>query len=165
MKKTETLRQLAAATNENHLDTLSRQIGALHQSRITSAEELASILEPLAQAMAALTDETRTTLTAISSEGRQHNEQLMQQALNAAKACHSAADRAENTLNRLNVAGRRLELGHYLLALVTGCVTAVLVSAFWLWLRPPTVLNQLDAQAVAEYLRPAIAPAKPSKGK
>ena len=44
-------------------------------------------------------------------------------------------------------------------------MTALLVSAFWLWLAPPTVQNHLDAKAVAEMLRPEIAPAKPSRGK
>jgi hypothetical protein len=62
MRKTETLRQLAAMSNETHLDMLGRQIEAVHQSRVKSVEELATLLEPLAQAMAALTDETRQTL-------------------------------------------------------------------------------------------------------
>ena len=52
------------------------------------------------------------------------------------------------------------------LAMVTGLTTAALVSAFWLWLAPPTVQNQLDPKAVAEYLKPAvIAALKPSKGR
>jgi hypothetical protein len=45
-------------------------------------------------------------------------------------------------------------------------VTAALVSGFWLWLAPPKVQNMLDAQAVAEYLKPAVIEAlKPSRGR
>ena len=57
-----------------------------------------------------------------------------------------------------------MEWRHYLLATSTACMTALLVSAFWLWLAPPTVSNYLDAKAVADELRPAIAALKPSKG-
>jgi hypothetical protein len=48
---------------------------------------------------------------------------------------------------------------------LTGMMTATLVTAFWLWLAPPIVQNHLDAKAVAEYLRPGIVAVKPSKGK
>jgi membrane-associated phospholipid phosphatase len=59
-----------------------------------------------------------------------------------------------------------MEWRHYALAVMTGLITAALVSAFWLWLAPPTVQNQLDPKAVAEYLQPAVIEAlKHSKGK
>lgn len=59
-----------------------------------------------------------------------------------------------------------MEWRHYGLAVVTGLVTAALVSGFWLWLAPPKVQNMLDAQAVAEYLKPAVIEAlKPSRGR
>ncbi|SIR91771.1 hypothetical protein SAMN05880566_1451, partial [Janthinobacterium sp. TND4EL3] len=51
-------------------------------------------------------------------------------------------------------------------AVMTGLVTAALVSAFWLWLKPPIIQNTLDAEAVAEYLKPAVTEAlKRSKSK
>ncbi|MQA21163.1 hypothetical protein [Rugamonas rivuli] len=53
---------LAAASNVARIDALSQQVERLRQTKLSSAEELAAILEPLAQAMAALTDETRASL-------------------------------------------------------------------------------------------------------
>jgi hypothetical protein len=48
---------------------------------------------------------------------------------------------------------------------MTGLFTAMLVSVFWLWLAPPTVINQLDPKAVADHLRPEIVAVKRSNGK
>ncbi len=57
-------------------------------------------------------------------------------------------------------------LTHYMLTVSTGVVAGMLVSLFWIWQAPqPTVVNQLDAKEVAEFLAPAIAAMKPSKGK
>jgi malate synthase len=58
MTKSETMKQLAAASNAGRLDDLGQRIETLRSARIESAEQLAAMLEPLAQAMAALTDET-----------------------------------------------------------------------------------------------------------
>ena len=166
MSKTETLRQSAAASNETRLERLASQIEAVRQSRHQSAEELAATLEPLAQAMAALAEETRQTLTEIDRKSREQGEQFSRQIETAAASWKSAAQEAQTAADRLNQAGARMEWQHYGLAVMTGLVTAALVSAFWLWLAPPTVQNQLDPKAVAEYLKPAvIAALKPSKGR
>lgn len=79
MKKTETLRQLAASANEKSIAQLGTGIEALHQAKIDSADHLASMLEPIAQAMAALTDETRSTLTEIERKSREHSERFERQ--------------------------------------------------------------------------------------
>ena len=43
---------------------------------------------------------------------------------------------------------------------------AAAVTASWLFLAPPSIQNQLDPQAVAEHLKPAVIEAlKPSKGR
>jgi ABC-type transporter Mla subunit MlaD len=141
MTKSETLKQLAAASNA------------------------ARLAEPLAQAMAALTDETRQTLTEIAQQSREQGEKFQRQIEVAAKAWQDAAAQTHDAAESLNQAGRRMEWRHYLLALMTGLCTAMLVSAFWLWLAPPSVINRLDPQAVAEYLRPEIAAVKRSNGK
>ncbi len=66
----------------------------------------------------------------------------------------------------LNQAGQRMEWRHYLLAALVGMVTAAAVTASWLFLAPPSIQNQLDPQAVAEHLKPAVIEAlKPSKGR
>jgi hypothetical protein len=49
-----------------------------------------------------------------------------------------------------------MEWRHYLLAGLVGLVTAAAVTASWLWLAPPTIQNQLDPQAVAQHLKPAV---------
>ena len=166
MKKTETMRQLAAASNAARVEALNQQIEGLRQAKLTSAEELASILEPLAQAMAALTDETRTSLEQIEQRSREQGEQLRSQTETAITSWNQAAKAAQQAAERLDEAGRRVELNHYLLAILTGVMTGLLASAFWLWLAPaPKVQNVLDAKAVAELLRPEIVALKPRRGK
>jgi len=166
MKKTETMRQLAAASNAARVEALNQQIERLRQAKLTSAEELASILEPLAQAMAALTDETRISLEQIEQRSREQGEKLRNQTQTAISSWNNAAKAAQQAAERLDEAGQRLQLNHYLLAILTGVMTGLLASVFWLWLAPaPTVQNVLDAKAVAELLRPEIAAPKPRKGK
>jgi hypothetical protein len=165
MTKSETTRQLAAASNAARVANLGAEIEALRQARLESAEQLATMLEPLAQAMAALTDETRETLAEISQQSKEQAERFQAQLEAANKASRQAAMEAQAGARSIQEAGRQMDLTHYLLALATGLVTAMLVSAFWLWLAPPLVKNQLDPQAVAEYLRPAIEAVKRSKGR
>ena len=85
----------------------------------------------------------------------------------AAKEWKAAAAEAQKAAEALNEAGQRMEWRHYLLAALVGMVTAAAVTASWLWLAPPTIENQitLDAQSVAEQIRGATVPAKPSRSK
>ena len=85
MSKTETLRQSAAASNETRLEHLAHQIQELSQAKAQSAEALATMLEPLAQAMDALTDETRQTLAEIDRKSREQGEKFSGQINAAAK--------------------------------------------------------------------------------
>ena len=166
MSKTETLRQSALATNETRLERLASQIETVRQTSYRSAEDLAATLEPLAQALAALTDETRQTLAEIDRKSREQGETFKRQLSESVKGYKEAAAAANQAADSLNQAGQRMEWRHYALALLTGLVTAVLVSVFWLWLAPPTVQNQLDAKAVADHLKPAVIEAlKPSRGR
>ena len=166
MSKTETLRQLAAATNETRLEHLVAQIESVRRAKQQSAEELAATLEPLAQALAALTDETRQTMAEIERKSREQGEQFSLQSHTAARQWKEAVAQTEEATERMNRAVRRLEWTHYGLAVATGVVTALLVSVFWLWLAPPSIQNQLDPKAVAEYLKPAVIEAlKPSRSK
>ena len=166
MSKTETLRQSALATNETRLERLASQIETVRQTKHQSAEDLAATLEPLAQALAALTDETRQTLAEIDRKSREQGETFKRQISESVRGYKEAAAEAQKAADSLNQAGARMEWRHYALAVVTGLVTAALVSVFWLWLAPPTVQNQLDAKAVADYLKPAVIEAlKPSRGR
>lgn len=60
--KAETARQSAAAANEQHIERLASMAEQLRQQKIRNADELAEIIEPLAQAMAKLTDEAREAM-------------------------------------------------------------------------------------------------------
>lgn len=166
MTKSETLKQLAAASNEARLAALNQQIDQLREAKLSSAEELAALLEPLAQAMAALTDETRASLEQIQVRSEEQSTQFFRQMADVTTAWHSAATAAQQAAQQLEAAGRRLELSHYLLAGVIGIVTGLLVSAFLLWRAPaPVIENVVDAKALAELLKPEIAAQRPRKGK
>lgn len=167
MSKTETLRQSAAAKNEQRIEHLASQIQAVRTAKIQSAEDLATVLEPLAQAMAALTDETRQTLAEIDRRGRALDEKAGKQMRDAARTWTEAAERVQKSADSLDKAGRRIEWSHYLLSVMVAAITAVVVSGLWVLLAPAPVVRQtLDAQAVAELLKPAVTEAlKPSKGR
>ena len=127
----------------------------LRQAR--NAEQIAEELEPLAQAMAALTDETRETLAEIERKSQEQAENFRQQIEASAQAWKEAAAEAQAAAESLNGAGQRMELTHYALAVLVGLVTAALVTVCLLWLAPaPTIQNTLDPAAVAEHLRPAL---------
>jgi septal ring factor EnvC (AmiA/AmiB activator) len=127
----------------------------LKQAR--NAEQIAAELEPLAQALAALSDETRATLAEINQTSREQGETFKRQLSESVQSYKAAAAAASQAAERLNQAGQRMEWRHYSLAVATGLVTAALVSVFWLWLTPaPEIRNVLDPQAVAEHLKPAI---------
>ena len=156
MSKTEILRQSAAASNEKRIERLANQIETVRQAKHQGAEELAATLEPLAQAMAALTDETRQTLAGIEVQSKAQADKFSSQISAAAKEWRVAAAEAQKAADALNQAGQRMEWRHYLLAGLVGLVTAAAVTASWLWLAPPTIQNQLDPQAVAQHLKPAV---------
>ena len=165
MSTTEILRQCAAATNETRVEHLAAKIEAVRQAKLQSVEELASMLEPLAQALAALTDETRRTLTEIELRSREQAEEFRLQIDASARSWREAAAEAQQAAESMYRAGARIGWRHYGLTVATGLVTATLVSAFWLWRAPPVIWNNvLDTQSVARLLKPAIIAAlRPSR--
>ena len=167
MNKTETLRQSAAALNATRVAHLATQLETLSQAKHQSVESLAEALEPLAQAMAALTEETSQTLATIQRQAQEQAATFERQMTHAVHDCQTATAAAQEAAHSLTQAAQRMEWRHYLLAGLTGLGTAVLVSGFWLLLAPPApIQNTLNAQGVAEYLKPAVIEAlKPSKGK
>ena len=178
MSKTETLRQSAQASNETRLQHLASQVQAqaqaISQARHQSVDDLASMLEPLAQALAALTDQTQATLSEIDRQTRETGQTFQRQLDSATRSLKDttaqAQDQIKSAADQMSRAGNRLGWKHYSLAtataVVTGAITAMLVSAFWLWAYPPTLHNTLDPKAVANLLRPAVIEAlKPSRGK
>src|SRR5260363_135041 len=129
-----------------------RQSAAVSNER--RVERLANQIEMLRQADRQSVEELAETFN--------------QQIENSAKAWNNAAAEVKQAANSLIKAGERMEWTHYALTVLTGAVTAILVTAFWLWLAPPRIMNQiqLDPQAVAEHLKPVLTGRRSlSKGK
>src|SRR5260364_6116 len=133
--------------------TIGRQstvsaIMRLRQAR--NAEQLAAEIEPLALSLATLADETRQTL----AEQQQAAETLK----GAASSIEKSAQQLRKQSEAATQASRGLTWRLFLAAILSGTLAAGATSAFWLWLSPPEVKNtvMLDAQGVAEVLKPAI---------
>jgi Na+/serine symporter len=154
MSKTEILRQLSDAANEKRIERLANQIESLRQAKHQSVEDLSMVLEPLAQAMAALTDETRQTLLEIDRKSREQGELFRRQLSESMKAHKEISLSMIRAAESLNQAGQKIQWTHYVISALTGAITAALVSVFWLYLAPQQIY--LDARAVAAYLKPAI---------
>lgn len=167
MSKTETMRQLSDAANEKRIERLAREIESLRQTKHQSAEDLAAALEPLAQAMAALTDETRQTLAEINRQSREQAERFKTETAIMVKSCQEVAQKARLATDRLDQAGRRLGRVNFLLVGLLGMATGAILGASWIWLAPqPKVQAMLDERAVAEVSKPALIEAgRPSGGK
>jgi hypothetical protein len=156
MSKTETVRQLAAAVNKQRIEHLASQMQSLREAELGKAEDLARMLEPLAQAMAKLTDETCDTLAQIQARSEKQMQTFSQQLAAQDRLLKTTANEAQQAALSLQSAGYHLSWKHYLITILTGIISAVIVSAFWLWLAPPKVQNYLDAKRFAEYLKPAV---------
>lgn len=161
MSKTEMLRQSAAASNEKRLAHLTHQIEAVRQAKAQSVEELAVRLEPLAQAMAALTDETYTTLQRIDQRTQEQaqafSEQLQTEMLAFRQSMARARKAAADWEQAAQTGQRRLLRQMIAIGLWSSIVTAVLVSGLWRWVAPPIQTSvTLDTQAVANLLQPPL---------
>lgn len=170
MSKTETSRQLATASNARRLEQLANQIETLRQARLQNAEDLSAILEPLAQAVAALTDETRETLAQIDATSRQQAQQFQERITATTQQWTRTLSRAEEAAQALAKAANQIKATFLLWTLLISLVSATLASAFWLWLAPtPIIVHRIDAQEVANLLKgdkaDPTAPPAPSRSK
>jgi ElaB/YqjD/DUF883 family membrane-anchored ribosome-binding protein len=130
-------------------------------------EQIANEIEPLAQSLATLADETRQTLAdlkkaLLEAEIRHKAEietlsnDLERKTGAAMNSYREAAQEAQKAANSLNQAGQRMEWRFLAMLTAVGALTGVLVSVFWLYLAPPSIQNTLNPEAVAERLKPAI---------
>lgn len=137
MSKTETMQQLAAASNAARVQALNQQIESLRQANLTSVEELAAMLEPLAQAMALLTEETAASLRKIErieQRSRDQSSQFKVQMEEALASWKQAATAAKAAADQMDRAEENVALRGMVVAVLTGLTTGLLVSALWLWL-------------------------------
>ena len=173
MSKAETLRQSAIDKNKTSLEQLAEQVQTLREAKAQSVEELSAMLEPLAQALASLSSEAGKTLAEIQQATQTASEALQSRMTDATTSLLNSEIRAKQASAGLTRAASRLGWGHYGLTLLTGLLTAALVSGFWLWLNPPKVVIPMDTKKVVENLTPALIeaiktskePVKPGKSK
>lgn len=141
----------------------------LRQAR--NVEQIAEELEPLAVSLATLADQAQSSIKALEvASFRQAQEWSSQQEI-AADAVGTAAKTVAQHVKALQQATASLkhtaeevqqaQRGQFLTLATVAGVSAILAAALaiglWLWLAPaPEVRNQLDAKAVADYLKPAI---------
>jgi hypothetical protein len=167
MNKTEILRQSADASNAKHIEHMTQQIETLRQAKLQSAEELEALLGPLAQAMAALTDETRDALAQLAQQSTQQVaalqtqsqavmktwEQSPQLLLDAAEQLTQATDTlTQNSAHILHQATWRLGWKHYALTVGTGMLAALFTLGLWTWLSPKLVTPTLPSKSSATVL-------------
>ena len=141
----------------------------LRQAR--NVEQIAEELEPLAVSLATLADQAQSSIKNMEAASLQPAREWNSQQLSAANEVEAAAKNVAQHVKALQQATASLkktaeevqqaQRGQlWTLATVAG-VSAILAAALaiglWLWLAPaPEVRNQLDAKAVADYLKPAI---------
>lgn len=173
MSKAETLRQSAIEKSKSNLDQLAEQVQTIRDAKVQSVEELSAMLEPLAQALASLSSEAAKTLREIDLATKRAGVDFERQVKAANDSLGMASKAIRQVTAGLKQAAGSLSWGHYALTVLTGLVTAVLVSAFWLWFSPPKVVVPMDTKKVVEYLTPALIeamktgkePVKPAKTK
>ena len=167
------LRQSAIEKNKTNLEQLAEQVQTIRDAKAQSVEELSAMLEPLAKALASLSSDAAKTLVQIEEATRTAGVNFERQVKVANDSLEVAIRATSQATTVLQRAAGGLGWKHYGLTVVTGLLTAVLVSGFWLWFRPPITDNRLDPNMVAEYLKPAMIeamktakePAKPAKSK
>lgn len=170
MTVVETLKRQAEQQAGQRLSALSQQIEAVRSSKAQSIEELAAVIEPLAQAMALLSDDLRSQVQQMTSASRdqavewsQHQaaaaDRIERAWKKSADRLNEATDQAKASASSLDEASsqlRRFGLMHWLSTIVTGAVTAGLLIGLWIWQHPspppaaPAI--NLDARTVAQYL-------------
>ena len=177
MSKTGTLRQLAETSNEKRADQLLQQLQNLQTVRLENAEQLAEIVEPLAQAMATLTDETRKILVEVQ-ENIQAQEKRFQERIEAQEKLflqklerqeewlNTASKKTLSSLTDLDKSAKALTWRHYGLCAAMGGISAILVLGLWRWLAPLPILNyELDVPSLVKLIRQEIEASKHSRGK
>ena len=173
MSKAEMLRQSAIEKSKNNLEELAEQVQTIRDAKVQSVEELSALLEPLAQALALLSSDAAKTLREIEMATKRTGVDFERQVKAANDSLGVAIKATSQATAGLEQAAGSLSRGHYALTVLTGLVTAVLVSAFWLWFSPPTVVVPMDTKKVIEALAPALIeamksskePVKPAKTK
>lgn len=140
---------------------VSSQIKVLEQSRPANEEDLAAKLEPLAQAMAALTRDSMQALLDLRARSEQAHD-LYQSRIEAfSKELELIRQAASDSARTMDKAAERVQAKGLIAILGTAAVTAALAIVSWPSRDSPKVV--LDATAVVEQLKAAgIGAATPS---
>ena len=136
-----------------------------------NVEQIAEEVEPLPVSLATLADQAQASIKNVEAASLQQAREWSSQQLSAANEVEAAAKTVAQHVKALQQATASLkqtagevqqaQRGQFLTLATVAGVSAILAAALsiglWLWLAPaPEVRNQLDAKAVADYLKPAI---------
>ncbi|WP_032489976.1 IncQ-type mobilization protein MobB [Xylella fastidiosa] len=141
----------------------------LRQAR--NVEQIAEELEPLAVSLATLADQAEASIKNMEAASLQQAKEWNSQQLNAANQIGEAAKSVMQHVEALQQATanlrqtaeevKRTQRDQLLKLVAVACISAILAAGLLTgllrWLEPPPeVHNELDAKAVAEYLRTPI---------
>ncbi|WP_371765224.1 hypothetical protein [Massilia sp.] len=115
--------------------------------------------------MAALTEESRETLAGVEQRCREQAANLQNQVDAATVALSRTSTIAQQAANDMDSAARRMEWRYYLLAVSTGLMSGLLVSAFWLLLAPSVMDAAPSAKVPPVLLSPKTPPARQSNAR
>lgn len=176
MSKLQAVRQMDETQPQREmvrtLAELQKQIEALqpqHQVQ-TALDDLAAKIEPLAQAMVTLTEETRQTLTSVQAEAAKHQQvtakkwsEAAQELKAAAKDSKDAASKAEAALEAIREAQASQTWRTAGFAALVGTTTAALTVASLIYLLPPQLQQpiNLDSATVARMIVEAMRQPQP----
>src|SRR3546814_3687620 len=119
MTRIETLQRSVVQANEQRIDSLKDKLTALttlHREVTEQAakleqapESLSAALTPLAEAMAALTEETKETLRLVVQQSRQGHQAALASVKQSTEQASAASKALQSRLRRLKTLAERLE--------------------------------------------------------
>ena len=162
----------ALEREQGEVGIVTERVAGLEKNLLGLVDLMGVFNEKMDQAGVVEKDRLRAVYQGLEGKMNEHGRKILEQGETfnshvsvSAESWRRAAVEAQKAADGLNRAGGRRGWWHYGLVVSTGLITAVLVSVFWLKLAPPTVKNELDPQAVAQCLKPAvIAALRPSRG-
>jgi hypothetical protein len=184
MSMSEMMRQSADALNAQRIDHMNQkdaefwskikqledQIEAMKQEWPNSnPETLASAFSPIAQSLASVAEDCRDMIAELNkhaeaqsrsyqAQSRQMAESFSRPVENVAQELNTAIREAQQVTANLKTASAQMSWKYLGSLAILTLIIVLIVNSLWIWLgsNKITVTNNLDPQAVAEYLKPSL---------
>lgn len=140
---TQQMKETGADQISERTKRLVEEINQVRQTQAQSADELAEMLEPLAQAMADLSDEAAGRLMALQQQGAQDRKKAVQQWQQAVKALREQGEQTRAVAQEAEAAMKHPRRLAVTVAVIVGLI-AGLPSGWLIW------QHQLNAQTEQE---------------